>query len=906
MGAPDASIYLTSGRSGALELLTRTSVVGRAGEDPREGALAATAWEIQDCRTTGPDAGPVLAAAPLRSDTRALGVIVLAYAPERTSPLGEAELRCLDGLARLAGIGFEQAVRSEEERRARNLAERLAAAARALSGTISLRETLDRMLTELQSVVAYDSASVQELRGSRMEIIGGHGFSNLEELIGLGFDVDGDNPNGAVVRTLAPVIVDDAPTCYADFSSEPHTKAGSIRSFLGVPLLVRGTLIGMVALDRKEPGFFTEEHAATAMAFASQAAVAIERARLYDSLQREIAVRAAAEATAREREARLAEAQRIAQVGSWEWRLDTDSMWASDEALRILGVAPGAIGSSRSDFFSRIHADDQPVVNAAHAAALASERPYSASFRIVRPDGAVRFVHSWGELVRDPAGRPLRIVGTLQDLTQGHEAEENLAILSSALEQTADHVFVTDREGRILYANPAFERHTGFTREEIVGTTPRILKSGRHPPEFYEGLWTSLVAGEVFRGVVVNGKKSGELYYEDKTIAPIRDPGGRITHFVSVGRDITDRRHAEEAQARLQQAISRSALEWRATFDAVDSPILIVDAQGRISRPNRAARDLAGKPYSAIMGCRVEEAGEGPLWTAFARASEAALSGTDQASRSVEDASSGRTWDVGASPLAGEGASPTGAIVLARDVTDLVRLQDSLRRSETMAEIGRFVAGVAHEVRNPLFGISATVDAMELEFGGREEFREFGAHLRDEVERLSALMQDLLEYGGPRPAQLARDSLADVLVRARGSCGTSGRTAGVTVRIEAAPDLPQVDIDRQRMVLVFKNLIENAIQHSPAGSEVVVRARVSDEARLVECAIEDSGPGFRDEDLPRVFEPFFTRRKHGTGLGLAIAYSIVLGHGGEVVARNRAQGGAAVVVRLPLPAPPGH
>ncbi len=110
--------------------------------------------------------------------------------------------------------------------------------------------------------------------------------------------------------------------------------------------------------------------------------------------------------------------------------------------------------------------------------------------------------------------------------------------LSSAVEQTADHVIITDKYGIIEYVNPAFEKLTGFSLREAVGQTPRLVKSAYHPPDFFRSLWKTILAGEVFRAEFINQKKNGELYREEKTITPLKDDHGRITHFVSVGRSL--------------------------------------------------------------------------------------------------------------------------------------------------------------------------------------------------------------------------------------------------------------------------------------------------------------------------------------------------------------------------------
>jgi GAF domain-containing protein/anti-sigma regulatory factor (Ser/Thr protein kinase) len=170
----------------------------------------------------------------------------------------------------------------------RREAETLQAATQALSTTLDLQGIFEIILSELQQVVPYDSASVQQLVGDRMKLIGGHGFPNLDELLGIEFDLsEKDNPNYLVVERRTPLILTDAPARYEGFLREPHAEA-SIRSWLGVPLLFGDQLIGMLALDKHEPDYYTEEHARLASAFAAQAAIAIENARLYEETQQRL------------------------------------------------------------------------------------------------------------------------------------------------------------------------------------------------------------------------------------------------------------------------------------------------------------------------------------------------------------------------------------------------------------------------------------------------------------------------------------------------------------------------------------------------------------------------------------------------------------------------------------------
>jgi PAS domain S-box-containing protein len=142
--------------------------------------------------------------------------------------------------------------------------------------------------------------------------------------------------------------------------------------------------------------------------------------------------------------------------------------------------------------------------------------------------------------------RTIRNTLAMHSLQQEQQtAEESLRKLSRAVEQAADAVMVTDCDGIIEYVNPAFEALTGYTREEAYGKTPRILKSGEQPPEIYPQMWKAMLAGNPFRGVLVNRKKNGELYYVEQSICPVRDSTGRITHFISNGRDLTERMRLE-------------------------------------------------------------------------------------------------------------------------------------------------------------------------------------------------------------------------------------------------------------------------------------------------------------------------------------------------------------------------
>jgi signal transduction histidine kinase len=211
---------------------------------------------------------------------------------------------------------------------------------------------------------------------------------------------------------------------------------------------------------------------------------------------------------------------------------------------------------------------------------------------------------------------------------------------------------------------------------------------------------------------------------------------------------------------------------------------------------------------------------------------------------------------------------------------------------------------VAHEVRNPLFSISATLDALHAELGDDGRYADYWPMLRSQVGRLQQLTRDLLDYGKPQRLRRAPSQLRDVVQRSVRACALLSRQAGVELRDDLPAELPPLELDIGRIEQVFENLIANAIQHSPRGGQVRIAALARSDEGLseVRCSVADQGPGIPEHDLPHVFAPFFSRRKGGTGLGLALAERIVHDHGGRVLAANQPAGGAVFTVCLPVTA----
>ena len=304
-----------------------------------------------------------------------------------------------------------------------------------------------------------------------------------------------------------------------------------------------------------------------------------------EELKREITEHKRAEEALRKTGASLANAQRIAHLGNWEWDILKSELRWSDEIYRIFGLVPQAFGATYEAFLDSVHPADREFVKKSVNEALYERKPYSIDHRIVLPDGSERIVHEQAEVIFDNTGRTVQMDGTVQDITDRKRVENALRVLNdsleqhiaertaalvkankelkveiaerkrteeelrklfNAVEQSSCSVVITDIKGNIEYVNPKFSRVTGYAPEEAIGQNPRILKSGEKPPEEYKGLWDTITSGREWEGEFHNKKKNGELYWEYASISPIRNPEGAITHFVAVKEDITERKRAED------------------------------------------------------------------------------------------------------------------------------------------------------------------------------------------------------------------------------------------------------------------------------------------------------------------------------------------------------------------------
>jgi PAS domain S-box-containing protein len=269
-------------------------------------------------------------------------------------------------------------------------------------------------------------------------------------------------------------------------------------------------------------------------------------------------LRTAAEASER----RLRELVQSVDAIVWEAEGQTHQfIFVSQRAEQILGF-PVEQWLKEPDFWERhLHPLDREQTVAARRQAMADGRDHSLEYRMVAADSRVVWLHDTTHVVLSAEGRPVHLRGLAIDSTKEKSAEAERTLLITAIEQSAEGIFITDAKGTIEYVNPAFCRVSGYSRAEALGKNPRILKSGKQNEAFYKRLWTTVLGGEIWQDEITNRRRDGSFYNEHMTITPVRDQHGEITHFIAIKAEVTERKRLEQQlrQAQKMEAVGRLA-----------------------------------------------------------------------------------------------------------------------------------------------------------------------------------------------------------------------------------------------------------------------------------------------------------------------------------------------------------
>ncbi len=371
---------------------------------------------------------------------------------------------------------------------------------------------------------------------------------------------------------------------------------------------------------------------------------------------------------------------------------------------------------------------------------------------------------------------------------------------------------------------------------------------------------------------------------------------------------------------RFLRRTARASASLENVLASLADAVILTDEDDRITTFNQAAELLTGLPEAQVLRrpCGDVFAATPSLADMVRRTREL---GQNQSCGEETLCSAPRpvTVRVSCSPVWGPRGEIQGTALVIQDLSYQKKLEDEARRNETLARLGGLVAGLAHEVKNPLGGIKGAAQLLAKRFADQPEIGEYTGVMIREIDRLSRLVEQLLTLGGAPSPNLVPLNIHKVLHEVLALMATELSAHNTAVRLHIDPSLPDVCAEEAQLTHVFLNLVKNALEAMPQNgtlsvttrmeTDFYIRRRASDRGasapgaklgKFLRVEISDTGPGFAPADLERVFEPFFTTKARGSGLGLAICERIVAAHGGDIHAENARGGGAVITVTLPV------
>jgi len=461
-----------------------------------------------------------------------------------------------------------------------------------------------------------------------------------------------------------------------------------------------------------------------------------------------------------------------------------------------------------------------------------------------------------------------------RDITERIAAEEQITLLSRAVEKSPASVVITDELGNIEYVNPKFVALTGYTLEEIKGKNPRILNSGEKPKEEYKTLWETIKSGKEWRGEFHNKKKNGELYWESATIVKIKN--GK-TFYLAVKEDITERKRSEENILLLAHAI-----------ESVSECVSITDRNDKILFINKAFKETYGYSEEELIGNNISMVRSQNDGSEMTLEILPKTKGGGWQGEIINRKKDGTEFPVYLSTavVKDEKGEAIALIGVASDITERISAREELINAKEKAELSdklktEFLAQMSHEIRTPLNAILNYSDIIREEIGNNvnDDIKDSFDGMNVAGKRIIRTVESILDMSQLQTGQYEQnperfDLHSKVLESSHIEFQSLAKEKNISFVLTKKTDDAFVYADEYSVIQIFSNLVDNAIKFTQEGFVKINVGRNLSGKLVVE--VKDSGIGISKEYLPKLFTQFsqeehgYTRKFEGNGLGLAL------------------------------------
>ncbi|MFB2894886.1 PAS domain S-box protein [Aerosakkonemataceae cyanobacterium BLCC-F50] len=539
---------------------------------------------------------------------------------------------------------------------------------------------------------------------------------------------------------------------------------------------------------------------------------------------------------------------------------------------------------------------------------------YTGELKRQKKDGTTIDISFSAAPLKDSEGNVNGLVAVVADITEQKRQEEQLRLLQSVVVNTNDAVLITeaapiDEPGpRILYANKAFTNMTGYTLEEVLGKNPRILHGAKTDRNELKKVREALSHWESVTVEVINYRKDGSEFWVEFSVVPVADKTGWYTHWISVQRDITERKEAEAA-------LRRSEERFRSLIENALDIITIIDADGTISYESPSVEKVLGYASADLVGKNIFEYIHPDDVTNALRTFTNTIQNPGTAlSIEFRRRHKDGTWRIfeAISQNFVDYAETTRIFVNSRDITERKRLDEirlALEREKELSALKvRFFSMASHEFRTPLSTILAAAQLLENSSSQSEQNEKITRNLnriQSSVKTMIQLLDDILTINRAetgklefKPQFLNLESFClNIIEEIRLSQGANHQ-----IRFGCVGECSRAYLDEKLLKSILSNLLSNAIKYSPQNSNIYFSLECDGNNAILR--IRDQGIGISEADQKQLFEPFHrgknVRNIPGTGLGLVVVKKCVELHGGSISLKSEVGVGTTFTVSLPL------
>ncbi|MED1283870.1 PAS domain S-box protein [Bacillus mycoides] len=504
-------------------------------------------------------------------------------------------------------------------------------------------------------------------------------------------------------------------------------------------------------------------------------------------------------------------------------------------------------------------------------------------------------------------GTVVEVVGSTVDITKRKNAEDELKVTKERLESFVNHnvdaITIFDLDGHMIQANKAYEKIFGWSEKESLGKKLPCV------PDFLMNQTLETIKNINTKDLVINRvetvrqRKDNTLIDVSLTISPILDLRGNVIALSGICRDISERKQAERELHQLHQQLSDSEMKYRALIEQATDAVYVVELNEdqfptRFVEVNPVAckrfgysrEELLSMPFpsdvppdSPMVQGIIEKIREGQ--TAFTLQDEFVFP-------------KGKTMTIEFSVRVFNLNGKKVFLSISRDITERLKTEELLRKSEKLAVVGQLSTAIAHEIKNPLTAMKGFMQLLKpMENKNTEHYIDI---VLSEIERIDSITNEFMTLAKPEALEIKTNDLNVLMKQIVMLLEPQAIMNCIQITTEFTSDTSFILCEGNQLKQAFINVLKNAIEATPMGGEILIQIEYAPEKKQVNIQFTDYGCGIEKERLPYLGEPFYSIKENGIGLGLMICYKIIEKHQGKILIESEVGKGTTVNINLPI------